>query len=346
MPRVCYRAKDFTPAHRQIIDQANRICEEYQAEGLVLTLRQIYYQFVARGLMDNKQTEYDRLGSILNDARMAGEMDWELMIDRTRRLVSMPHWDDAVKFVEHSADEPHTFHTDLWRGQHRRVMVFVEKDAAIGVIENVCEANDLPYFSCRGYASASEMWSMAQRIRYFIECGDQVVILHIGDHDPSGIDMTRDLKERLKIFLVRDWLLTWGADLPRPVTVGDVRQSMREKMRAEGSSIADNEPPWLFKRIALNIDQIERYSPPPNPVKKTDGRHVRYMHDTGLDESWELDALDPSVLEQLIQDEIDALRDEDRWAENIRRMEQDQVTLRLLAQRWTDVEQFLKGQSA
>lgn len=347
MPEVCYRPKTFTKAHEQVIERANQICAEYQEKGMTLTLRQIYYQFVSRGLMPNRQTEYDRLGSILNDARMAGRMDWDFMVDRTRNLVRMPHWKSPAELIKRAAEDEHTFHTDLWRGQHERVMVFVEKDAAIGVVESVCEANDVPYFSCRGYTSLSEVWSMAQRIRYFIECGDRVTILHIGDHDPSGVDMSRDLDERIRTIVVRDWLLTWGAAIPRPATVGKVKQSMCERMRAEGGLISDDQSPWRLKRIALNYDQIQRYQPPPNPVKTTDARHRRYTEDTGLDESWELDALDPEVLQNLIQDEIDDIRDPELWGQALRDMERDQATLRMLSQQWARVEEILqKGKTA
>lgn len=339
MARICYQPKSFNQEHRQIIGAANSICGEYAAQGLTLTLRQLYYQFVARDLLPNKQSEYKRLGGILADARMAGEMDWDYLIDRTRNLVAPQHWASPADMLAKAAA---AYRTDLWAPQHQRVHVWVEKDAAIGVIERTCDLNSVPYFSCRGYTSVSEIWAAAQRIRFDIENGDQVTILHIGDHDPSGLDMSRDIDERLRLFVVKDWLATWGRSLPRPVSVGAVKAHMREHMRRHGSAIADSRPPWRIKRIALNYGQVERYSPPPNPAKTTDARFRRYADETGLTESWELDALDPVVLQGLIQDEIDQVRDSAAWADSHAAMEDDRATLSQLSAQWKQVMRSLR----
>jgi hypothetical protein len=265
---------------------------------------------------------------------MAGEMDWDYLIDRTRNLVKPSTWDSPAALVKAAAKQ---YRTDLWKAQHERVLVFVEKDAAIGVIEGVCDVNSVPYFSCRGYTSVSELWSAAQRVWFDIENGDRVTILHIGDHDPSGLDMTRDIEERLRLFVIKDWLATWGQSLPRPVTIGAIKASMRSHMREQGGRIADNQSPWRIRRIALNLPQVELYNPPPNPAKGTDSRYQKYVEETGLDESWELDALDPVVLQRLIQDEIDAVRDLDLWGQSNETMEDDRATLRALSEQWDRV---------
>jgi hypothetical protein len=338
MPHICYTPKKFTPAHVEIIEKAEAICEEYMAAGLNLTLRQTFYQFVARGWLPNKQSEYKRLGDILNDARMAGQLDWDFLIDRTRNLADQPHWDSPADLVKGAANQ---FRPDLWAGQHKRVEVWVEKDAAIGVIERVCQENDVPFFSCRGYTSVSEMWAAGQRLRWHIEEGDQVTVLHIGDHDPSGLDMSRDIEDRLRTFIHGDWLgLHPVVSTRRGVTRGQIRESMREVMRSKGSKISDDGLPWRIKRIALNQDQVERYSPPPNPAKTTDSRFQKYVEQTGLDESWELDALDPFVLQSLIQEEIDMIRDEDTWSAANQTMEEGRATLKAVADNWDRIAEI------
>lgn len=331
-----YRSKKFTAEHRQIIDHANAICAEYAEQGLVLTLRQLYYQFVARGLLANRQSEYKRLGDICNDARMAGEMDWGYLIDRTRNLVRQPFWKGPTDLIKGAADQ---YKPDLWKPQKKRVEVWVEKDAAIGVIETICSQNDVAYFSCRGYTSVSELHVAAERVFRYLESGEQVTILHIGDHDPSGIDMSRDIEDRLRTFIHNDWARTWAMEhgLYGQVTRGQIKGSMRRVMGENGSHIGSWEDPWQVKRIALNIDQVERYSPPPNPAKQTDARFERYMAETGLDESWELDALDPTVLQDLIQAEIDEIRDEEIWAEENDRMDRHREVLRAVANNWAEI---------
>jgi hypothetical protein len=329
MGRIRYQGKKFSAEHQAVIERADAICSEYAAQGFALTLRQLYYQFVARGLMANRQSEYKRLGGILNDARMAGELDWDYLVDRTRNLVSQPKWDSPHALIRAASQQ---YLTDLWSPQKHRVEVWIEKDAGIGVIETVCNDNSVPFFSCRGYTSVSEIWEAGQRIGSYLRNGERVTILHIGDHDPSGIDMTRDIDDRLRLFITRDWISDHIVPHNGVLTVGDIKNNMREEMGLEGRT-----PPWRIKRIALNYDQVEEYQPPPNPAKQTDSRFEKYMEQTGLDESWELDALDPAVLRTLIQDEIDAVRDDERWDEANLAMEKDRAVLREIANNWSDV---------
>lgn len=338
MPYVVYKPKKFTPAHQEVIDQAVAICEEYAEQGLVLTLRQIFYQFVARDLVPNRQNEYKRIGDILGDARKAGAFDWRFMVDRTRNVVKPRWWESPSAQMKIAAEQ---YANDLWRTQKERIEVWVEKDAAIGVIEGVCALNQVSYFSMRGYTSMTEVWEGAQRIRHYIEDGERVTILHIGDHDPSGVDMTRYIEDELHLYLTRDWMLSphfqRGAG---SVTVGDIKKSMRTHMIEQGNDWIAHESPWQVIRIALNMDQIEQYDPPPNPVKFTDSRAADYVEAYGT-ESWELDALDPAVLQALIQSHIDNYRNMDLWAEAELVQDQQQRTMQSLAARWDEVAEYL-----
>lgn len=110
----------------------------------------------------------------------------------------------------------------------------------------------------------------------YLDAGQAPVILHLGDHDPSGIDMTRDIVARLEVFT--DYA---GIEV---------------------------------RRVALNMDQVEQYGPPPNPAKLTDSRVGQYIAVYGLD-SWELDALEPQVIVDLIEQKTLERRDADLWVE-------------------------------
>lgn len=269
MPKIEYVARKFTPRSLQLIETANQIIAEYVAQGFDLTLRQLYYQFVARDVIPNTMREYKNLGNVVNDARLAGLIDWEAIVDRTRNLESNSHWDSPADIVEACAKQ---FQIDKWVDQPKRVEVWIEKDALVGVIERACREEDVAYFSCRGYTSQSEMWVAAQRLIEYEGQGQDTVVIHLGDHDPSGKDMTRDIESRLRLF---------GA-------------------RTE------------INRIALNKDQIRKYNPPPNPCKVTDSRAGQYIRKFGT-KSWELDALEPQVLDNLIRDAINEYRDQDLW---------------------------------
>jgi hypothetical protein len=328
--RVKYLNKKFSPAKQAIIDKATQICASYSTP---LTLRQLYYKLVTLNAFPNDQREYDKLQTLMNDARMAGEFDWEYLIDRTRNLVAPTTWSSPAALLKAAAKQ---YSVDLWAGTHHRVEVWIEKDAGIGVIESVCATEQVPYFSCRGYTSVSEMWNAAQRIGNHLVNGDRVTVLHIGDHDPSGLDMTRDIRERFATFLANDWYRSTAyAEYPGfgSSTNDKIRNSMRECIRAHGGTI-HSEPPWRVKRIALSYEQVQQYNPLPQPAKRTDSRFLRYQEETGLDESWELDALDPAVLQNLISSEIDAVRDDEVWAANLAREAKDQLTLVNLAKNW------------
>lgn len=322
MAKIRYQTKRFSAGSQAIIVQANRILNEYEQQGYDLTLRQLYYQFVARGLIANKDTEYKRLGSIINDARLAGKIDWNHIVDRTRNLRELAHWESPADIVDAVSKQ---FRVNYWDTQPEYVEVWIEKDALIGVIQGVCKQLDVPHFSCRGYVSQSEMWSASQRIGYQIAKGKKATILHLGDHDPSGIDMTRDIRDRLFQFIATD---AFQAD------DREDREAARDDAVHLGNTFLD------VNRIALTMDQVEEYGPPPNPAKLTDARARGYVEEYG-DESWELDALDPTTLSALIRDNVEALIDQDAWDEAHERQVEGRELLAQASGRWAEIVELL-----
>jgi hypothetical protein len=128
------------------------------------------------------------------------------------------------------------------------------------------------------------------------------IVLHLGDHDPNGLDMTRDNRDRLAMFARSD------------VEV---------------------------RRLALNMDQIERYAPPPNFAKETDSRYAAYVRRFNTTECWELDALSPTVTGELIRIELEALIDHDAWNLALAKEGQSRRVLATAAKNWAKVAKFL-----
>lgn len=298
MPKICYLPRRFKSDALTMIDQANTIVEEYAEQGFDLTLRQLYYQFVSRGLIANRMKEYKRLGSVVNDARLAGLIDWNRIEDRTRQLEEDPHWDDPAHIIANTSE---WYALDKWEDQEYRPEVWIEKDALTGVIEGVCKQLSVPYLSCRGYTSQSEMWRGAMRLKRWVQAGQTPYIIHLGDHDPSGKDMSRDIQDRLTLFM------------------GGVE----------------------FNRIALNMDQVQQYNPPPNPAKITDTRAFGYIAEFGH-QSWELDALEPRVIAALIEHQILGLRDDDLWDAKVKEEKRGRALLQETSERWDEVEEMLQ----
>lgn len=294
-----YRDINLSPGSLAIVQRANQIIAEYQELGYVLTLRQLYYRFVAGGFIPNKDSEYDRLGSIIGKARYAGLVDWDAIEDRTRNLGANSHWDEPADIIDAAA---RGYAIDKWQDQDNLVEVWVEKEALAGIVSQVCRELDVNWMACRGYMSASEMRVAALRmIEAERDEARNTIILHLGDHDPSGIDMTRDIQDRL-----------------------------REFCEAHGQAGP------AVRRIALNMDQVDAYQPPPNPAKLTDSRCAGYMARFG-DESWELDALPPNDLADLIRNTVAEYRDDERFEAMRQREAEERENLTRCSEQWEDV---------
>lgn len=285
--KICYVPKKFRAESLDLIQKAEDIIDSYAAQGFDLTLRQLYYQFVARGLIDNNERSYKRIGAIVSDARLAGLLDWDSIVDRTRDHKDNPHWSEPCEILESAA---RSYAINTRKGQPTYLEVWVEKEALIGIVDQVCDQLDVGRFACKGYPSQSSMWGAAQRINRALEDHDlehySAVILHLGDHDPSGMDMTRDIQDRLDTF-------ECGATV---------------------------------ERIALTMTQIRAQQPPPNWAKVTDSRSADYIAEYG-DKSWELDALDPTFLTQLIEEQVGVYTDFDTLEEQQRQQEEEREYL-------------------
>jgi len=292
--KITYVPKRFTKGHANTIARANEILESYAEKGILITLRSLYYRFVAKGYIPNKQKSYKRLGDIIGAARLAGRIDWNHLCDRTRSLSELQHYSGPQDALDKLTA---WYHIDMWKDQEYRPEVWVEKDALSGVISGVCEENDIPYFVCRGYTSLSEMWRASLRLQGHVEKGQKPYIIHFGDHDPSGIDMSRDIYDRLHKTFMSD---------------------------------------CEFVRVALTMEQIEEYGPPPNPAKITDSRYKTYVNRFG-DESWELDSLEPEKFRELIEAQIAPLRDEKQWAKDLKARAKVKSQLKEIAEEWTEI---------
>lgn len=260
-----------------MINRINGILDEYSKQGYRLSLRQLYYQLVARDIIPNTLKSYNNTGQLVSEARLAGLIDWEMIEDRGREVHYPSHWRNPADILDAAAQ---SFRIDHWKGQPVYVEVMVEKDALSGILIPVCHKYDVRFSANKGYSSSSAMYEASKRILYQVKRCDceSVHIIYLGDHDPSGIDMTRDIQDRFELFT--------GID--------------------DGSLTVD--------RLALNYDQVEQWNPPENPAKTTDSRYAAYQSQYGKS-SWELDAVEPKTLSELVSDHIIKLIDWDIWDE-------------------------------
>lgn len=271
-----YKDINFTAAKRELIEVCNDIIRDYQRQGYTMSVRQLYYQLVARDAIENTVQSYKRIADTINDARMAGLVRWDAIEDRTREFVQRQRWTSPRQIMQASYD---SYHMDMWLNQEVRIFVIVEKEALVGVLDPSCRKYDVPLLAARGYPSSSVMREFAiGPVRDSLEEGKDVIILHLGDHDPSGIDMTRDLDEKINLFSESGHYNNYVS----------------------------------IERIALTMDQIDEQRPPPNPAKATDSRFASYSEIYGH-QSWELDALRPQFIDNLVSSHIESYRDDHAW---------------------------------
>jgi len=276
----------------EVLTHVNRILDDYAAQDYKLTLRQLFYQMVSLDLFPenrkwqwtgtrwvrdpngtkNAQPNYKWLGDIVTDGRLAGLVDWEMIEDRGRELVQNSHWDSPADIIDVCAKQ---FQVDKWENQTCHVEVMVEKQALEGILIPVCKEMDIPFTANKGYSSSSALYEAGKRMLEKASEGKKIHVIYLGDHDPSGIDMTRDVQDRLSLFSRGEFTIE-------------------------------------MHRVALNIEQVRRLNLPENPTKMDDSRAAAYIERFGHS-SWELDALEPRMLVRLVRDQVRKLRDQAPW---------------------------------
>lgn len=296
-----FKEHNFKQSSLDRIAQSNAIIAEYEGHGLTLTLRQLFYQFVSRALLDNTERSYKALGNLTSKGRESGLISWQAIEDLERTARRVQGESDPLD-VLYGLERKIII--DPWLDQEIYCEVWIEKNALVGTIKAVCSDLRVTYLACKGYLSASAIWRGGQRFRQACEAGKRPVIIHLGDHDPSGLDMTRDNQTRCSLFS--------GHDVE-------------------------------IRRIALNMDQIERYRPPPNPAKETDTRAHEYRRLYG-GSSWELDALEPRVISDLVRKELQScIIDLAAWDAVKDQEDEAKTHLKELYWKWPAVVDLLEG---
>lgn len=261
-----------------LLNKLTSIVEQYQDHEIILTNRQLYYQLVALNLIPNADEVYKRICKFITDARYAGLIDWDALEDRGRVPTKPSDWENIEALIRSAC---YSYRLPRWQDQDYYVELYCEKQAMESVLKPVAEKYHI-YFGCnKGYSSASTIYELSKRLKEQILKEKSTIILYLGDHDPSGLDMIRDIRERICEFLTQG---------EKPV-----------------------QPDFAIIPLALNMEQIKRYNPPPNPAKITDPRAAWYISQYGKT-SWELDALKPEVLIALTDRGIRAYLDIDKYS--------------------------------
>jgi len=310
-----------------IVKQIVYIINKYQEEGYKLTLRQLYYQLVARDWIPNHDKVYKKISKILDDCRYSGTVDWNAIEDRGR-IPKTPYIEvDVPGAIERTEMY---YNLDKRLGQQNYIELWSEKDAISNILIKATRKYTTTIGINKGFASSTAMYDAYERFTDIILGGQNVVVLYFGDHDPSGLDMVRDIRDRLEFMFIRGnkggeimeyFLDKWGDN----ALAGELQRIYEEHTGFKyAKHIFEDKSSKLQKRygfieiiiksvfevrqIGLTMEQIEEHNLPHNPAKMSDSRSAKYVAVHG-EKSWEVDALEPSSIVSIIETEFSGLVD-------------------------------------
>lgn len=248
---------------------------------------------------------YNQLSKQLVKARERGDVDESRMEDRSREFLGGDYgFDDSSDFVSYQIrrflSSPRRYTRIMWTSQPEFVLIWIEKDALSRVVSGIADRYKVITAPSRGYASYTYI---KEAVAKFPE-DKQITVLHFADHDPSGLDMTRDLEQRLRRYSELEGL--------------DINISVQ--------------------RIALTHQQVQEYNLTPNPTKTADPRATGYTEQFG-NQCWELDAIEPNELQRLVSESIKSHIDADIWNQTLEQQTQERQELE---EQFSAIEQILR----
>lgn len=272
------------PSYEKIVAAALEVFDQYDT---AITLRQLYYRLVARLLIPNTINSYKRLSRIMVKAREQEDAPVNCLEDRSRRVLGRGDtgYDSAEEYLKQKLsslqDSWKGFSMPMWEDQPVYLLISLEKDALSRLVSRVANQYSVRTFPTRGYPSFSYVQLMANYMQTRLS-EKPIIVLYFGDFDPSGVDIERDLEDRLGRYGAKD---------------------------------------FKVKRIALTVDQIKDHQLPPMPVKRSDARAESFMNEYG-DKAVELDALDPNLLQDIVKKAIQDNIDSRKWNARVRKINQ------------------------
>src|SRR3990167_191893 len=194
-------SKGFWEADKNnVLNAIKVICRDYQSQGYSLTLRQLYYQLVSKDYIPNHDKVYQKLSHLKDECVYGGLVDWSVFEDRGR-LPNVLYSEDGIS--EALLRTVDYYRLERQKGQKIHVEVWTEKDAISSILKRITNKMGITLVVNKGYTSSTSIYGSYERFSEKINEGCKVVILYFGDHDPSGLDMIRDINDRLLYMLSR-----------------------------------------------------------------------------------------------------------------------------------------------
>jgi hypothetical protein len=265
-----------------------------------MTLRQLYYRLVSAGVLRNDQKEYKRLGSVMTRIREDSKVPRSWIVDHVRSTLKPSSWTGLANFAETVRD---AYRKDYWASLDHHVEIFVEKDAVAGTVQPVTEEKDIRLRVCRGYSSVSfageiaDLWTRVQK---------PIFAYYLGDFDPSGFDLERDLREKLERYSRRP-CVTYPTE--------------------------NNRRCFCWQRLGVCREDFGLHDLISLPVKEKDRRAKAFLATHGR-HCAEVDAIPPTELRSRVEKAINRHIDLDRWKGLVEVEKLQQQTLDDVVEKW------------
>jgi hypothetical protein len=222
----------------ELLKQVQQVIQSYD---FALTLRQIYYQLVAKQIIPNQQKYYKTISRLCVIGRDENMLPEDSFADRLREIDKPTSWDDLGDFMKTVKG---AYKKSKWNNQAAYVETWTEKDALRGVISPITYEYDVPLLVVRGQVSRTAIYESYKRFEQKAKEEKDCYLFYFGDFDPSGISIYKSLADRIRNF-------------------GDYGELIK------------------FERIALTREQIETYGLPQDPAKTSDPNYSKFVSEHG-----------------------------------------------------------------
>jgi hypothetical protein len=225
------------------------------------TVRGNMYLVVSHGwLPDTGDKSYDRVQRLLVRLRECGAVPFSWVVDNVRSTIKPSSWSGLADFADTVKD---AYRLDFWARLPEYIEIIVEKDTVAGKLAVVTREYDVPLHPIRGYNSTTFCWQIA---RGWDDITKPIIIYYIGDHDPSGRDLERDVRVRLERYAKR---------------------------------------PFKWVRLAVNPEHFAQFDIIPLKPKKTDSRYRKFVAKYGT-ACAEVEAIPATDLREMVRTAIES----------------------------------------
>lgn len=289
---------------------AGHIMDWIEKQDSAVTVRRIFYAMVTRQHTENTQNEYSRISKIVLKLRRGGFMDWDSIEDTTRNVHKSPNYNDINECIINALKR---FRLYRWADQENYVEVWVEKRGHVSILYNITNPLDVPIVECGGRMALN--FDMVENLIEAQKRGKKNHILYVGDYDPSGLSIDKNLKHQL---------LQWGITAEW-LRVSLTYNQIQEYNLIKAYTVLDEISEKLIQRrpdIEI-LGYADSGRPLVNKLEKdTSSKGFKTAHNGELFQV-EVDAVEVPILRELVKQEILSLIDFDSF-QSCKQLEDEQ----------------------